>query len=237
MQISEIFKSIQGEGLRVGEPSLFVRTAGCNLSCVFCDTSRMVNKVEWEGGIVALNKWIQDSIKDDPVSSIVITGGEPLIWGEELVNLVGLIHRDFKGVVNIQTNGLLLDVAKKVGGKIFWSFSPKFISSGTQSMTDKKDVMNMILFLAENWGELKLVISEEDFIYVDEIFGEKSVFQLLENKIVIQPVVSRDINSNGELSNMLNIHSYSGLFNRCLKRYGHLPVRFIPQIHKFLSLK
>ena len=44
LKISEIFPSIQGEGLRQGEPTIFVRFAGCNLRCTFCDT-----KYAWTG--------------------------------------------------------------------------------------------------------------------------------------------------------------------------------------------
>jgi len=38
MRIAEIFYSVQGEGIRTGVPSIFVRTTGCNLRCVYCDT-------------------------------------------------------------------------------------------------------------------------------------------------------------------------------------------------------
>jgi 7-carboxy-7-deazaguanine synthase len=45
MQITEIFLSIQGEGLQSGLPTLFIRFSGCNLRCTYCDT-----KYSYEGG-------------------------------------------------------------------------------------------------------------------------------------------------------------------------------------------
>ena len=45
LKIKEIFASIQGEGLRCGEPTFFIRLAGCNLRCPWCDT-----KYAWRGG-------------------------------------------------------------------------------------------------------------------------------------------------------------------------------------------
>ena len=76
MKISEIFYSIQGEGTLVGVPSVFVRTSGCNLRCVWCDTPY----TSWspEG-----NDWTVDRIVQHVATfraaHAVVTGGEPMI--------------------------------------------------------------------------------------------------------------------------------------------------------------
>ncbi len=79
MRIAEIFYSIQGEGRFVGTPSVFIRTSGCNLRCVWCDTPYTSWKPEGEewtlGGILA-------EVKKHPTSHVVITGGEPLLARE-----------------------------------------------------------------------------------------------------------------------------------------------------------
>jgi 7-carboxy-7-deazaguanine synthase len=79
MKIAELFYSIQGEGLLLGVPSFFVRTSGCNLRCVWCDTPY----TSWqpEGRDLALDAILKEAMKH-PGRHAVITGGEPMIMPE-----------------------------------------------------------------------------------------------------------------------------------------------------------
>lgn len=79
MKISEIFYTIQGEGKLVGIPSVFIRTAGCNLRCVWCDTP--FSSWQPEGEDLDLDS-ILDRVSDFPTQYVVLTGGEPLIQPE-----------------------------------------------------------------------------------------------------------------------------------------------------------
>jgi len=76
LKISEIFYSIQGEGLLAGVPSVFVRTSGCNLRCTWCDTPYTSWQPEGEdlplGGILA-------QVRSHCAEHVVVTGGEPMI--------------------------------------------------------------------------------------------------------------------------------------------------------------
>ena len=76
MRIAEIFHSIQGEGSLVGVPSVFVRTSGCNLRCVWCDTPY----TSWhpEGDDWTLER-ILAAVDAYPARHVVVTGGEPMI--------------------------------------------------------------------------------------------------------------------------------------------------------------
>lgn len=233
MQVSEVFSSVQGEGLQIGIPSLFVRLTGCNKTCEYCDTKGKINKVFWEGGVTKLNSWIQDMLFDDPSGMVVITGGEPLIWKQELIDLVGLIKRDCGISINIQSNGELLEVAEELGGKVFWSFSPKLISAGKENRMEKKQFVKLMDFMREFGGELKFVISEEDFPYVDELLNSVNMLRI---KLVFQPVINSDINGNGELNNMLNLKKYGDLYKKIVERYKTTGGKFIPQIHKFVDI-
>jgi len=100
MKVVEIFKSIEGEGLRTGLPVVFLRFHGCNLRCSYCDT-----KYSYEAGEYT-NLSIQhvfESVAEYGLKSITITGGEPLIQTDIHFLVAALLNNDYK--VNIETNG------------------------------------------------------------------------------------------------------------------------------------
>src|SRR5258707_13951653 len=84
VKISEIFYSVQGEGSLVGVPSVFVRTSGCNLRCVWCDTPY----TSWrpEGDELSLDEILARVDASPQARHVVVTGGEPLI-APEIVEL------------------------------------------------------------------------------------------------------------------------------------------------------
>lgn len=75
MNISEIFYSIQGEGMLTGVPSVFVRTSGCNLRCVWCDTPY----TSWapENKQMSVDE-VLACVRSHPATHAVVTGGEPM---------------------------------------------------------------------------------------------------------------------------------------------------------------
>ena len=79
MRISEIFYSIQGEGRLIGTPSVFIRTSGCNLRCVWCDTPYTSWNQEGEDWTI---KEVLREVRKHSARHIVITGGEPLLAAE-----------------------------------------------------------------------------------------------------------------------------------------------------------
>jgi len=101
MKIIEQFDSIQGEGTQTGVPMTFIRLAGCNLRCKWCDTAYSQNPKEetffnkTAEHFTALQEWI------------CITGGEPLLQQDELAGLLfhlkGNAHQ-----IEIETNGSII---------------------------------------------------------------------------------------------------------------------------------
>jgi 7-carboxy-7-deazaguanine synthase len=76
MRISEIFYSIQGEGTLVGVPSVFIRTAGCNLSCRWCDSIYASRHAQ--GNELTTDNLLEE-VNRYPTRFCVITGGEPML--------------------------------------------------------------------------------------------------------------------------------------------------------------
>lgn len=80
LRISEIFVSLQGEGIRTGEPSVFVRVSGCNLRCIWCDTPY----ASWspEGPTMSIPEIIEEirKLAGSSVKHVVVTGGEPMLF-------------------------------------------------------------------------------------------------------------------------------------------------------------
>ena len=99
MKIAEIFRSLQGEGTNQGKPCLFIRLAGCNLKCHWCDTPESRS-----GGIeMNLDSILEQVWRINP-SYVCITGGEPLLQREELESLVSSLCK--RGTtIDIETNG------------------------------------------------------------------------------------------------------------------------------------
>lgn len=120
MRIAEIYRSVQGEGLLTGVPSVFVRTSGCNLRCWFCDTPY----TSWqpEGGDVSIDEIIAQ-VEEWDSQHVVITGGEPMLYAE-LIPLCERLHA-IRRHITIETAGTLdLPVICDL-----MSISPKFASS------------------------------------------------------------------------------------------------------------
>ena len=101
LKVSEIFASVQGEGLRQGEPTLFIRLTGCNLRCDFCDT-----KYAWEGGddisVLQIMEQVRQQHKEFPADWVCITGGEPLL--QDIRELAQKLKREDLRI-QIETNG------------------------------------------------------------------------------------------------------------------------------------
>jgi len=120
VRISEIFHSLQGEGLLTGVESAFVRTSGCNLRCWFCDTPYASWEPEGEDWGLAE---ILDEVDRIDCGHVVITGGEPMLYAELVPLTAGLRHQGRH--VTIETAGTLhLPVCCDL-----MSISPKLSSS------------------------------------------------------------------------------------------------------------
>ena len=146
LPLMESFYSIQGEGYFSGSPAFFLRIGGCDVGCHWCDV-----KESWNADLhppTSLDNII-DEIKKESVNTVVITGGEPLMW-----NLTPLTNRlKIEGYnVHLETSG-----AYPLSGSFDWiCLSPKKQSITLDSI--KKHV-----------NELKIIVhNKNDFLYAEE---------------------------------------------------------------------
>lgn len=138
LKINEIFYSIQGEGEYTGVPSVFIRFAGCNLNCDFCDTKHdsftemTVDEIINKCDKLFLEKANEEYNKED--CSYVITGGEPTIQPEGLKALILRLSRTRPDcTIQLETNGTNSELLRKLqiifGGNgfnaLFTTVSPK----------------------------------------------------------------------------------------------------------------
>jgi 7-carboxy-7-deazaguanine synthase len=123
MLISEVFHAPQGEGVHSGEPSLFVRTSGCNLRCTWCDTPY----TSWqpEGTARDILSLLDETDRWPQVRHIVITGGEPLIQ-RDLPDFIDGLRRRGDWFITVETAGTVYNDGVQPD---FFSISPKLRNS------------------------------------------------------------------------------------------------------------
>ena len=174
MKISEIFYSIQGEGILTGVPSVFVRTSGCNLRCTWCDTPY----TSWnpEGDDLSLDDILAD-VRGRGSAHVVVTGGEPMIQ-PDIVQLTQRL-KDLDLHITIETAGT---VYKPVTCDLM-SISPKLANSTPLQREDGRwaaqhdrlryqpDVLKQLL--ADYPYQLKFVVSDPgDLAEIEAILKE-----------------------------------------------------------------
>ncbi len=97
MKVNDIFYSLQGEGAHTGMPAVFLRLAGCNLACPFCDTKHHTYEELSE-------EQITERALSYPARNIVVTGGEPLM---QLTPTLTDSLRQAGFTIHLETNGTL----------------------------------------------------------------------------------------------------------------------------------
>ncbi|MEW6741069.1 MAG: radical SAM protein [Nitrospirota bacterium] len=172
MKVCEIFASIQGESTYAGLPCVFVRMTGCNLRCVYCDTT-----YAYEEGIEMSEDEIIERVKSYGIKLVEITGGEPLLQKDVLSLMERLIDNGF--TVLLETNGSesIQDVDKRV--VIIMD-----IKTPKSGMFERMDLMNLKYIKPDD--EIKfVVIDREDYEWVRNFIRD---YGLLDKcKILLSP--------------------------------------------------
>ncbi|WP_333654716.1 radical SAM protein [Dissulfurispira sp.] len=209
MKVCEIFASIQGESTYAGLPCVFVRMTGCNLRCVYCDTT-----YAYEEGREMSEDEIIERVKSYGIKLVEITGGEPLLQKDVLSLMERLIDNGF--TVLLETNGSenIQDVDKRV--VIIMD-----IKTPKSGMFERMDLMNLKYIKPDD--EIKfVVIDREDYEWVRNFIKDYGLIDGLTNKCKI-----------------LMSPAYDTLLPEDLSKWiieDRLPVRLNIQLHKYIPV-
>jgi 7-carboxy-7-deazaguanine synthase len=227
MTITEIFRSIQGEGTRAGLPCIFVRLTGCNLRCTWCDTAYAFHggaKMSVEEVLARVDELSSVSTQgrrgiaglSEKLSLVELTGGEPLLQPEAIPLSRKLLDSGYR--VMMETSGerpvavLPRDVIKIVDVKCPDSGEPDTFLMENLGALDGKD-------------EIKFVIStRRDYEFARDFTAEHDLAGLV-HQVIFSPVHA---DPSGTWPG-LNAHE---LVEWILA--DGLPVRLGLQIHKFI---
>lgn len=223
--ISEVFTSIQGEGIYAGRRQSFIRFAGCHLRCRYCDTKyaqKRASSFRFEGTRFAnpVDAEFLAELTSEP--EVCITGGEPMEQSDFLKDIVRYLKKRFKSI-HLETNGTKPGGLKRIlpyidavnldfkipsltGRSPFWQEHERFLRACRRKDCFVKVVADRRIKLSE----LKRVVA---------------IINRVDRRIplVLQPVWGRDARE------LMAFQEYA------LNTLND--VRIIPQIHKYLNLK
>jgi len=181
LPVMERFYTIQGEGVHSGCPAYFIRLAGCDVGCVWCDVKDSWNAEEHP--LLSVEDLINDVINAG-ANRVIITGGEPLMHDlQELT--VGL--RSNAIAVHLETSGV-----HPLSGEWNWiTFSPKKFKRPTEEIFQKAHEMKVIVFHPSDiaWAEelSKKLNSECSLLLQPEWERSEEMLPLIMNFITSHP--------------------------------------------------
>ena len=198
-RIFEVFDSVQGEGLYLGEKQIFVRLFGCNLSCSFCDTP-LNSFMEYEPQELFEEIILYNS---GDFHSISFTGGEPLLQKDFLKEVMKLTRAN--GYCNyLETNGMLFSELADIIGYIdiiamdlkfpsstamgnLWNFHRRFLKVARQkevfvkaiicSQTDERDLKDALDLIKEVDPSITFILQPNGNEEFDSLEKKLSVYK------------------------------------------------------------
>lgn len=178
----EIFHSIQGEGVSQGTPCVFLRLAGCNLACSWCDTA-----YSWDGtapGARLTPEKAAELVLQYPCRRLVLTGGEPLIQQKAIPAMLRLLPNH---AVEVETNGTLMPDEELLERVTQFNVSPKLPHSGNNTAkTWKPAILRHLAGTGKAW--FKFVVASEDD--VKDVLRRASEADIPVERILIMPLAS-----------------------------------------------
>lgn len=226
--IAEIFgPTIQGEGPDVGLKSIFVRVAGCDFHCSFCDSKfswNVKNSISYEEK--QLSKILIDRCNETNCSSIILTGGNPCLY-------------NFSTIINdLRNNGIKIGVETQ--GSIFpsWIFNVDTLVISPKSSSDNQiDIFNNIkncIYKNKFYGIVTIkipIFNDFDFDFASKYYNEFKDILGPTFKFYLS-VGNDNVTESGNISGRL-LNSYEWLCNKVMESSMDL-IYVLPQIHTLI---
>ena len=169
LPIMEYFYTIQGEGFYSGRPAFFIRTAGCDVGCVWCDV-----KESWDANLHPLKTidFLLSEVKKTPAKLVVITGGEPAMY--DISHLVKPLQE--VGIeIAIETSGCY-----SLTSKIDWyCFSPKKFKAPVEEAYERANELKVVISHPSDfeWAESHAVkVNKECKLYLQPEWEKRERF-------------------------------------------------------------
>ncbi|MBQ8413072.1 MAG: putative 7-carboxy-7-deazaguanine synthase QueE [Lachnospiraceae bacterium] len=209
-KVVEKFVSINGEARCAGELACFIRFAGCNLNCSYCDT-KWANEEKAPYEIMSEEE-IYAYIKDTGVGNVTLTGGEPLLQ-ENIGRLLRLLSKDSMLRVEIETNGAVsLRDFTDIGDNITFTLDYKLPGSGmeTHMIMDnynclrERDTVKFVVSDKNDLDVAKKVIEDYNLIKRVSVYLSSS-FRKIEPKDIVEYMIENNMNG---VKLQLQMHKY-----------------------------
>ena len=219
MQITEIYKSIQGESTYAGLPCVFVRLTGCNLRCSWCDS-----EYTFSGGHrMAMEEVLGEVERLSPDGGVVeITGGEPMLQEREVVPLMQRLLEAGYSVL-LETSGER--PLERVPQKVVKIVDVKCPNSGEGDTFNHENLETL-----QPHDELKFVLCDRsDYEFARDFMARHQLHQKV-NAVLFSPAFSKSAEGLRDSSHCL-------LDPRELSEWmlaDNVPARLSLQIHKFI---
>jgi len=221
MQITEIYKSLQGESSWAGLPCIFVRLTACNLRCTWCDS-----EYTFTGGVKMSVEQVEAQVKqlsgNGSLPLVEITGGEPMLQEREVVSLMQRLL-DCGYTVLLETSGER--PLHKVPPQVVKIVDVKCPHSGAPNTFRTENLQAL-----GAGDEVKFVLSDRaDYEFARDFIGEHELARRV-HSVILSPAFRKDANGARDASHCL-------LDPRELADWmleDGLPARLGLQIHKFV---
>lgn len=182
-KVVETFLSINGEGTKAGQLAFFIRFAGCNLACDYCDT-KWANAPDVAYTNMDAEK-IYALVKNSGSRNVTITGGEPLLQ-KNIGELLALLCRDPMLYVEVETNGSIpLEPFLSIPERPSFTMDYKLSRSGMEDkmchqnlpLLTKKDTVKFVCGCREDLDRAREItkthhLTERTNVYLSPVFGE-----------------------------------------------------------------